>query len=96
MLYGEIIAVCSQIHTKQVNTLCGQNVEFLHVKPGGTYSYHWALEGYNIFRASSLSALPSVRPTFYWVFVYSAVLPFDSIESILVSLSSAVLLRFIN
>ena len=23
----EIIAVCSQIHTKHVSTLCGQNVE---------------------------------------------------------------------
>ena len=32
MLYSEIIAVCSQIHTKHINTLCGQNVEFLHVK----------------------------------------------------------------
>jgi hypothetical protein len=28
MLYMEIIAVCSQIHTKHINTLCGQNVEF--------------------------------------------------------------------
>ena len=28
MLYREIIAVCSQIHTKYTNTLCGQNVEF--------------------------------------------------------------------
>ena len=27
MLYSEIIAVCSQIHTKHINTLCGQNVE---------------------------------------------------------------------
>ena len=24
MLYSEIIAVCSQIHTKHINTLCGQ------------------------------------------------------------------------
>ena len=32
MLYREIIAVCSQIHTKHVNTLCGQNVELLNVK----------------------------------------------------------------
>ena len=29
MLYREIIAVCSEIHTKHINTLCGQNVEFL-------------------------------------------------------------------
>jgi hypothetical protein len=33
MLYREIIAVCFQIHTKQINTLCGQNVELLNVNP---------------------------------------------------------------
>ena len=32
MLYKEIIAVCSEIHTKHINTLCGQNVELLNVK----------------------------------------------------------------
>jgi len=32
MLYREIIAVCSQIHTKHINTLCGQNVELLKVR----------------------------------------------------------------
>ena len=31
MVYSEIIAVCSQIHTKHINTLCGQNVELLNV-----------------------------------------------------------------
>jgi hypothetical protein len=40
MLYGEIIAVCSEIHTKHINTLCGQNVDFVNVKPGGAYGYH--------------------------------------------------------
>ena len=29
MLYREIIAVCSQIHAKPKNTLCGQNVGVL-------------------------------------------------------------------
>ena len=29
MLYREIIAVCSEIHTKHIKTPCGQNVEFL-------------------------------------------------------------------
>ena len=43
MLYREIIVVCSQIHTKHINTLCGQNGEFVNVKPGGTYSYHCAV-----------------------------------------------------
>ena len=32
MLYREIITVCSQIHTKHTNTLCGQNVELFNVK----------------------------------------------------------------
>jgi len=45
MLYSEIIAVCSQIHTKHTNKQCGQNVEFVNVEPGGTYSNHWALKG---------------------------------------------------
>ena len=45
MLYREIIAVCSEIHTKPINTLWGQNVEIVNVKAGGTYSDHWALEG---------------------------------------------------
>jgi hypothetical protein len=44
MLYREIIAVCSEIHTKHINTLCGQNVEFVNIKPAGTWSYHWALK----------------------------------------------------
>jgi hypothetical protein len=44
MLYREIIVVCSQIHPKHINTLCGQNVEFFNVKPGGKYSNHWALK----------------------------------------------------
>ena len=32
MLYREIMAVCSEIHTEHINTLCGQNVELLNVK----------------------------------------------------------------
>jgi hypothetical protein len=40
MLYKEIIAVCSEIHTKHTNTLCGQNVELLNVKPVGTFNNH--------------------------------------------------------
>jgi len=32
MLYREIIAICSQIHTKHINTLCGQNVVLLNVE----------------------------------------------------------------
>jgi len=39
------MAVCSEIHTKHINTLCGQNVELLNIKPGGTYSNHWDVKG---------------------------------------------------
>jgi hypothetical protein len=38
ILYREIIAVCSEIHTKHINPLCGQNVEFMSVKLGGKVS----------------------------------------------------------
>ena len=45
MLYREVVAVCSEIHTKHINTLCGQNVVFFNVKahplkPRGHYMYH--------------------------------------------------------
>ena len=43
MLYRETIAVCSQIHTKHINTLYGQNGESQNVKPGGTYNDHCTL-----------------------------------------------------
>jgi hypothetical protein len=32
ILYRKIITVFSQIHTKHINTQCGQNVELLYVK----------------------------------------------------------------
>jgi len=32
MLYREIIAVCSEIHTEHTNIVCGQNVELLNVE----------------------------------------------------------------
>jgi hypothetical protein len=32
MMYREVIAVCSEIHTKHTNTRCGQNVELSNVK----------------------------------------------------------------
>jgi len=31
MLYKEMIAVYSEIHTKYTNKLCGQNLEFVNV-----------------------------------------------------------------
>jgi len=40
MLCSEIIAVCSDIHTKHINTLWGQNVQFVTTVYGGTYCDH--------------------------------------------------------
>jgi len=42
MLYREIMAVCSEIHIKHINTLCGQNVEFF-VKNVCKYRNHYCL-----------------------------------------------------
>jgi hypothetical protein len=57
-LYREIISVCFQIHTKHMNTLCGQNVEFFSVKPGGKYSNHWAVKGYiSVYKNRSVKAV---------------------------------------
>jgi len=36
MLYRGVIAVCTDIHMKHTNALCGQNVEFINVKPAST------------------------------------------------------------
>jgi hypothetical protein len=47
MLYRVIIAVCSKIYTKHLNTLCGQNVEFVSVTPGGTYVL-WRVKTYSL------------------------------------------------
>jgi len=49
MLYREIIAVCSEIHTKHINTLCRQNVELLNVK----LAVHIVTTG--LYRVKSLS-----------------------------------------
>ena len=43
MTYREIIAVCSQIHTILIHTLCEQRAELLNVKLGGTYSDYWTI-----------------------------------------------------
>jgi len=48
MLCREIITVCSQIHTKHTNTLCGQNVGFLRA--------------FAKLRTATISFVMSVRP----------------------------------
>ena len=65
MLYREIIAVCFQIHTKYINTLCGQNEE-LRLATG------WTVRGSNPgggrdFLHLSRPALGSTHPPLQWV-----------------------------
>ena len=48
MLYSEIITVCSQIHTKHINTLCGQNKEFMDVQLV-VHIVNIGPEGWNLF-----------------------------------------------
>jgi hypothetical protein len=43
MLYREIVAVCSEIHTKHINTLCEQNVEFVNVKLVVHVGFGWLI-----------------------------------------------------
>jgi len=38
MLCSEIMVGCSKIHTKRINTLCVQNIEFLNDENGGAQS----------------------------------------------------------
>ena len=45
MLCREIIAVCSQIHTKHTSALGEQDVGFVKCLTGGTYCDHWGLQG---------------------------------------------------
>lgn len=45
MLNRDSIAACFEIHTKHINPLCGQNVEFLNVKSCDAQNNHWTLMG---------------------------------------------------
>jgi hypothetical protein len=43
LLFRETVLIYSENHTKCINTLCRQNVEFLNIEVGGMYSNHFAL-----------------------------------------------------
>jgi hypothetical protein len=56
MLYREIIAVYSEIHTNHINTQCGLNVEFVNVKLVVRIVYH-RLEKVNTSSAQNINFL---------------------------------------
>ena len=60
MLYREIIAVCSQIHTRHTKTLCRQNVELLNVKTIVTYSKQRVWNSY-VNKADQCSMLQACK-----------------------------------
>ena len=64
MLYREIIAVYSEIHTKYINILYGQNVGFFNIKLGGTYSDHWVVYSYLSFLNQYMSYTPGCTVCF--------------------------------
>jgi hypothetical protein len=58
MLYRQILVVCSEIHTKHINTLYGQNIGFFNVELGGIYNNHWAVYSYLSFINKYMSCTP--------------------------------------
>ena len=46
MLYGELVALCSEINRKHISTLCGKKVEIFNVEYSGVWRTHWALKWY--------------------------------------------------
>jgi hypothetical protein len=43
MMFRGIIDVYCGTHTKHLQTLSGQNAQFLYIEVGHTYTNHWAL-----------------------------------------------------
>ena len=72
MLYREIlITVCSKSRKIiSTGTLCGQNMEYLNIKPGGTYSNHWHLTANRAYGASHFSTSDNLSAVFVCVFIY--------------------------
>jgi hypothetical protein len=65
MLFREMTVVYCKACMKETNTLLGQNLEFLNVKLGGTYSNHWALPIWLLYWNLGAAILKLSRNTCY-------------------------------
>ena len=65
----KIVAVCSQIRTKHIHSLCGQNVEFLNVKTVGPRSNFRETNGCAFFGRFALAHL--VYVSYYLLLQFS-------------------------
>ena len=65
MLYSEIMAVCSEIRTKHINTLCGHNEEILNSKLVGILCTHYILKSRKSRRAGHVARMGE-RHTRFW------------------------------
>ena len=66
MLCKEIIAVFSDIHIKHMNTLCGQNVEFLIVKAGAIFKLKKQFRKRSTGVSLSHLLITNCKPHFRW------------------------------
>ena len=62
MLCRDTVALWSEIHIKHTNALCGQNVVFLNVKPGGTSCHYCAALILNVYLLLRLRMCGAVPP----------------------------------
>ena len=67
MLCSEIIAVCSQIHTKHINTLCGQNVECRTYRAVNTLRLSYKNQPVNAYSEIILAWYPRRKECCGWV-----------------------------
>jgi hypothetical protein len=77
MLYSEIIAVSSGIHTKHINALWGQNSEFVNIKLVVhivTTPTHWTLKVF-VCCESSFKFFPQASDTWYYSLSFDIILP---------------------
>jgi len=65
MLDMEIVAVCSEIQTKQINIFCRKNVGYFKDKFSGTYIEHWVFSGFIVILTNCTKEIKGNWPCIY-------------------------------